>query len=306
MFKQIIALLLVSCFMAEPAASSHLAWPNEVSSFGQARSRDVVRQTSSFESQAIVGFLIAAYIGFHGLHLPAIHLRHDIAELPRWIDSLGTFFHSNLPSWFAGAHSDTGGVVYASGSAGALGVLRLLRQRGEHESEEAYAEHELRTFADNLMSELPGQQELWESIALLVDWSAFFGSQEIEPDPEKQDELKRYPKVILRAIERQGLWTTLATDSPVQTLRRREREAWDAYVREPTWIERCFPSLVQRRIAYFSAEYGLQFLKIYGGGLGILSGDHLRGASDLGLDFTGVGLLYPQGYFKQRIAPDGT
>ncbi|HXF60456.1 MAG TPA: alpha-glucan family phosphorylase [Caldilineaceae bacterium] len=59
-------------------------------------------------------------------------------------------------------------------------------------------------------------------------------------------------------------------------------------------------------IAYFSAEFGLhEALPIYSGGLGILSGDHCKAASDLGLPLIGVGFLYPQGYFTQRIDPQG-
>ena len=59
-------------------------------------------------------------------------------------------------------------------------------------------------------------------------------------------------------------------------------------------------------IAYFSAEFGLhEALPIYSGGLGILSGDHCKAASDLGLPFIGVGFLYPQGYFNQQIDGDG-
>ena len=59
-------------------------------------------------------------------------------------------------------------------------------------------------------------------------------------------------------------------------------------------------------IAYFSAEFGLHgSLPIYSGGLGVLSGDHCKEASDLGLPFVGVGFIYPQGYFRQHIPPDG-
>lgn len=59
-------------------------------------------------------------------------------------------------------------------------------------------------------------------------------------------------------------------------------------------------------IAYFSAEFGLhESLPIYSGGLGILSGDHCKTASDLDLPFVGIGFLYPQGYFQQRIDADG-
>lgn len=59
-------------------------------------------------------------------------------------------------------------------------------------------------------------------------------------------------------------------------------------------------------IGYFSIEYGLDVsLPIYSGGLGILSGDHLKSSSDLGLPLVGVGLLYRQGYFRQYLSPDG-
>jgi starch phosphorylase len=59
-------------------------------------------------------------------------------------------------------------------------------------------------------------------------------------------------------------------------------------------------------VAYFSAEFGLHgSLPIYSGGLGVLSGDHCKEVSDLGLPFVGVGFIYPQGYFRQRIPPDG-
>lgn len=61
-----------------------------------------------------------------------------------------------------------------------------------------------------------------------------------------------------------------------------------------------------RTIAYFSAEFGLHnSLPIYSGGLGLLSGDHFKEASDLGIPLVGVGFLYPQGYFNQKILADG-
>jgi len=60
------------------------------------------------------------------------------------------------------------------------------------------------------------------------------------------------------------------------------------------------------RVAYFSMEFGLgEALPIYAGGLGILAGDYLKAASDLGLPVTGVGLLYQQGYFRQMLDSDG-
>jgi starch phosphorylase len=69
---------------------------------------------------------------------------------------------------------------------------------------------------------------------------------------------------------------------------------------------RCPERLEGRLVAYFSAEYGIHgSLPIYSGGLGVLSGDHVKSAHDLGLGFTGVGLLYRQGYFTQRIDEHG-
>ena len=60
------------------------------------------------------------------------------------------------------------------------------------------------------------------------------------------------------------------------------------------------------RVAYFSAEFGLaECLAIYSGGLGVLSGDHLKSASDLGVPLVGVGLAYQEGYFRQYLNADG-
>ena len=74
-----------------------------------------------------------------------------------------------------------------------------------------------------------------------------------------------------------------------------------------TYFNTHFPNNKNDIIAYFSAEYGLdEILPIYAGGLGILSGDHCKSASDLGLPFVPVGLLYKQGYFSQFINKDGS
>ena len=73
-----------------------------------------------------------------------------------------------------------------------------------------------------------------------------------------------------------------------------------------TWYARSYQDKLSENIIYFSAEYGLhEVLPIYSGGLGVLSGDHCKTASDLGLPFTAIGLFYKQGYFNQRINRDG-
>ena len=69
-----------------------------------------------------------------------------------------------------------------------------------------------------------------------------------------------------------------------------------------TWFSNKYPNNKNDLIAYFSAEYGLdETIPIYSGGLGILSGDHLKSASDLGIPLVAVGLLYKNGYFHQKI-----
>jgi starch phosphorylase len=82
---------------------------------------------------------------------------------------------------------------------------------------------------------------------------------------------------------------------------------FDSYMNaSQTWTSQNHPELNGRPIAYFSMEFGLhETLPIYSGGLGVLAGDHLKEASDLGLPLVGVGFMYAQGYFSQRITEDG-
>ncbi len=80
----------------------------------------------------------------------------------------------------------------------------------------------------------------------------------------------------------------------------------DARSARHTWWSDRFPELQGQSIAYFSAEFALhQSLPIYAGGLGVLAGDHCKEASDLGVPLIGVGFMYPQGYFHQKITGDG-
>ena len=79
-----------------------------------------------------------------------------------------------------------------------------------------------------------------------------------------------------------------------------------AYLDGPTWYEKVCAKCTEPMIAYFSAEFGIhECLPIYAGGLGILAGDHLKSASDLGVPLVGVGLLYQKGYFRQYLNIDG-
>ncbi|MEX1275440.1 MAG: alpha-glucan family phosphorylase [Bacteroidota bacterium] len=83
-------------------------------------------------------------------------------------------------------------------------------------------------------------------------------------------------------------------------------EEFESYMHDThTWVSEHAPGL-KNPVAYFSAEFGLhESLPIYSGGLGVLSGDHTKSASDLGIPFIGIGLFYRHGYFQQRIDPSG-
>jgi starch phosphorylase len=76
------------------------------------------------------------------------------------------------------------------------------------------------------------------------------------------------------------------------------------YLEKPRWAQSRRPA--PPRVAYFSPEFGItHVMQVYSGGLGVLAGDHLKAASDLGLDLVGVGLLYRHGYFRQFLDADG-
>jgi len=86
----------------------------------------------------------------------------------------------------------------------------------------------------------------------------------------------------------------------------RAAEKLKLYLEGPTWYEKVCSKHSKPVIAYFSAEFGVhECLPVYAGGLGILAGDHLKSASDLGIPLVGVGLMYQKGYFRQYLNIDG-
>ncbi|MFM7148786.1 MAG: alpha-glucan family phosphorylase, partial [Gemmataceae bacterium] len=89
----------------------------------------------------------------------------------------------------------------------------------------------------------------------------------------------------------------------------RVERIFDSYLSAPTWFDDHWGSSLPCKnflIAYFSMEFGIhESVPVYSGGLGILSGDHLKSASDLGLPLVGVGLMYREGYFRQYLSADG-
>jgi glycogen phosphorylase len=103
-------------------------------------------------------------------------------------------------------------------------------------------------------------------------------------------------------------WNALQNDDEFTRSYQALIERFDRYVEpaEPTWFEQYRAGWSGAPFAYFSTEYGWhECLQVYSGGLGVLSGDHCKSASDLGLPFIGVGLMYKRGYFRQSIDAEG-
>jgi starch phosphorylase len=100
-------------------------------------------------------------------------------------------------------------------------------------------------------------------------------------------------------------WARLLADPEFRRTYEAVIQAMDAYRARPHWfapLEESFPG----PIAYFSMEFGIhESLGMYSGGLGVLSGDHCKASSDLGVPLVGVGLLYRSGYFRQTVDGDG-
>ncbi len=120
------------------------------------------------------------------------------------------------------------------------------------------------------------------------------------------ERLGHNPIRFLREIKARRL-DQAAQDPDYLTLYDTVFSSFDAYLAQSNlWASRAHPELTNRPIAYFSMEFGLhEMLPIYSGGLGILAGDHLKEASDLGLPLVGVTLMYAEGYFSQYVTEDG-
>ncbi len=114
------------------------------------------------------------------------------------------------------------------------------------------------------------------------------------------------PVAFMRKVERARL-NAVTNDRYFLDFFDRVIRSFDTYLKpESTWFSKNYPQLSNQQIAYFSFEYGLhEALPVYAGGLGILSGDHIKEASDLGLPMVAIGFLYTEGYFSQHITEDG-
>ena len=175
----------------------------------------------------------------------------------------------------------------------------------------------IRTF--NVSPSLPPRLEPLRQLAYNLHWDWNVETKDVfrRLDVDLWESSHHNPVLMLGTISQARLQEAAEDDGFLAQMDRAARQLSD-YLQERTWYDRnrdqgseateqtpntpnpteCF--------AYFSAEFGLvDCLPIYSGGLGVLAGDHLKSASDLGLPLVGVGLLYQEGYFAQYLNADG-
>lgn len=124
-------------------------------------------------------------------------------------------------------------------------------------------------------------------------------------DPQLWEETEHNPIRTLHLLT-EARQQELEADSVFLDRASSMRKSLDRYLQEETWFQKEHGESKEHRYAYFCAEFGLhECLPMYSGGLGVLAGDHLKSASDLGLPLVAVGLLYSRGYFRQSLSRDG-
>ena len=163
----------------------------------------------------------------------------------------------------------------------------------------------IRTF--NVTPTLPPELARLRDLAYNLRWA--WNHEAIELfrwDNEWWERSAHNPVRMLGSID-QATLQAAATDDGLLSQLHHVADDFAAYVQsESTWFRRLHGKVAQPLVAYFSAEFGVtDCLSIFAGGLGILAGDHLKSASDLGVPLVGVGILYQEGYFRQYLNDAG-
>jgi glycogen phosphorylase len=171
----------------------------------------------------------------------------------------------------------------------------------------------VRTFT--VLPQLPARLQALQKLAYNMWWcwnpEAISLFRRLDADLFEQ--VEHSPIKLLGTVEQARYEQLLHDDGFLAHLDHVE-EMFDAYLSGPAWFHEAHATgpdgrpLTEDsfRVAYFSAEFGLhESVPVYSGGLGVLSGDHLKSASDLGLPLVGVGLMYREGYFRQYLTVDG-
>ncbi|HEY9616998.1 MAG TPA: alpha-glucan family phosphorylase [Microcoleaceae cyanobacterium] len=171
----------------------------------------------------------------------------------------------------------------------------------------------IRTF--NVSPSLPAQLEPLRKLAYNLHWDWNVDTKDLfrRLDLDLWESSRHNPVLMLGTISQKRLQEAAEDEGFLAQMERASRQL-DDYLQERTWHRKHRnqstiannATTSQECYAYFSAEFGLtDCLPIYSGGLGVLAGDHLKSASDLGLPLVGVGLLYQEGYFAQYLNADG-
>ncbi|MBD2103705.1 alpha-glucan family phosphorylase [Leptolyngbya sp. FACHB-261] len=165
----------------------------------------------------------------------------------------------------------------------------------------------IRTF--NVTPALPERLEPLRKLAYNLHWVWNVETTSLfrRLDPDLWTSSRHNPVLMLGTISQERLQEAAEDEGFLAQMERAARQ-FDDYLQRGTWYrkQRGVNAAENECYAYFSAEFGLtDCLPIYSGGLGVLAGDHLKSASDLGLPLVGVGLLYQKGYFSQYLNADG-
>jgi glycogen phosphorylase len=158
-------------------------------------------------------------------------------------------------------------------------------------------------------AQLPASLQPLQTLAMNLRWSWHPPTQDMfaSLDHEAWERSEHDPVRVLGEIS-SARFAELAADAETVVTVRELADDLQAYLGEPRWYqtEREDDPSLPAAVAYFSMEFGVsEVLPNYSGGLGVLAGDHLKAASDLGVPLIAVGLLYRSGYFRQSLSLDG-
>ena len=160
----------------------------------------------------------------------------------------------------------------------------------------------------NVIPKLPAALEVLRELSFNLWWTWEPSARRLfrHLDPELWDRTNHNPVRMLQ-FSRQARLVEVAKDDDFLRELTEVQDAFRKYLaREDTYGKTGNGRVINKPVAYFSAEFGFhESIPNYSGGLGILSGDHCKSASDLDLHFVAIGLLYRHGYFKQQIDKDG-
>jgi glycogen phosphorylase len=160
----------------------------------------------------------------------------------------------------------------------------------------------------NVVPDLPKSLQRLEELAYNLRWAWDYETTALfrRLDSELWEKTGHNPVWMLGLINQERL-VAVQNDPAFMAHLNRVCAGFDEYMNsDNTWYKTHYREFGQPNIVYFSMEFGLtECLQNYSGGLGVLSGDHLKSASDLGLPLIGMGLLYQEGYFQQYLNADG-